>query len=1275
MKNLTMKFKKTVKVFCLASMCTSSTWVIADDTEVFYSENVSKPNLLFVLDISGSMKGIVPNSGSDETLSHTVNKKITHRKDDAEQAVSGGKMLLRDDFLDIGYDYYDLKKPQRTGLRFQNLDIPQGATITNAYIQFTVKEVSDYTDSAISLIISGEASSDAERFSNSDKIHARTLISAQVAWAPPVWEDVGDNGEDQRTPDLSTMVQAIIDRSGWNNNNGMAFIIEGVAGDRGSRVAKSYDDNQSSAPKLHVEYDTVAPGGNKTRLEVMQTAFRRVLEQAPDNVKVGLMNYGQAGLNRHNAEQKRQHSVSGVAFPITDINGLVATVISEHNDVDNLPNPSDVVTVRDYLPDVADTWAPSNWTPIVDSLYEAALYFRGEKVHYGDTLPSLAGAHPSTYDGDVITQDVAQTARDHGNAPSYISPMQSSCQSNYIVLMSDGEPTYIDSDNHFTEGPFSLIRNTSAGPQGALATAITSCESPAGEKYMGTCGADITKHIATHDNSAEFTGDQLIKTFSIGFGSGVGASTKAYLKSLATVEDDPDTSAEEKGYYDADSPESLANAFNEILAQVAKPSGTLASPGYSVNVRSGLEHEKDIYIPVFDRKNTSRWSGNLKKFRLIEVGDDRLIRGKNNLNAVDALGGFSPDAWDYWSDSTEADGIAIEKGGVASKLHPHGRKVYSNLTSDEDLTASDNLLVADNHAIISNTLLDIPSDSTMDYRKKLINFIRGWKYGVEGSADANANEHASNGTARQHMGDMLHSEPVIITYTQADEDGDGKQQYIFAATNEGFLHVFDTHSGEEIFAFMPKELLKNINVQFENTGSAKTHKYGIDGALTYWHADTNKDGNVNNGENVYLYFGLRRGGSSFYALDISDIDNPEFKWVKSADDHASMGQSWSIPYLGRVKKPDSSCINGVNNCKEVVIVSGGYDDIEDRDNDSASSSVTTRVGKDVLMFDAETGALVWSLRNSVTSASTLIKDSTPGGVRYLDTNIDGLIDRLYFGDTGGNVWRVDIPDNKITGSTQLTKLAMIQGSERQGARKIYNEPDVSKMKIKGKTVFLVSIGTGFRAHPMDRTIEDGFFMLVDDSPYRPIDSDEFETIIVSDLSKIKITGTVGAFNVDQSGTLASSRGWDVSLPEEGEKVLATALTFDGVVAFTTLVPEALVSGAGVDQCAAPVVQGRLYAINILTGKAGLELDATNSGDADANGGSDVLSPNDISTLVSKGEIPGSPQVLFNSLDVDKEAGTCRHPVDIRIGKKLSQATGYDACRLESVYWSDPVNID
>ena len=141
------------------------------------------------------------------------------------------------------------------------------------------------------------------------------------------------------------------------------------------------------------------------------------------------------------------------------------------------------------------------------------------------------------------------------------------------------------------------------------------------------------------------------------------------------------------------------------------------------------------------------------------------------------------------------------------------------------------------------------------------------------------------------------------------------------------------------------------------------------------------------------------------------------------------------------------------------------------------------------------------------------------------------------------------------------------------------------------------------------------------------------------------------------------------LPENGEKSLSTALAFDGVLTFTTLIPDTIASNT--DKCDPPATHGRFYAINVLTGEAGLDLD-----------GDGTITDADLTMDVVSGDIPGTPQSVFNPLAVTDKLGAdgkptgakaCQHPVDIRIGKKLSQATGYDACRLESIYWSDPVS--
>ena len=1026
---------------------------------------------------------------------------------------------------------------------------------------------------------------------------------------------------------------------------------------------------------------TVPGTGGKSRMRVMQEAFSGVMAAAPDNVKIGLMNYGEISNRWYGTQDEnyRQNSVSGVAFPATDINALVKP-ITDVSGTGNILAPDEGETIREYLPRVVNNWRQRAWTPIVDALYEAALYYRGEEMHYGLTSPATSGAHPASYSGPEITDNVRYVGRQNIRTTTinengvtvpqyqYKSPIESSCQENYIVLMTDGAPTYLQRHRsrgrwyaHYVTSTYNrAIRGNSS--MSSLAGAVSSCGNPAGGQWIGRCGEEITSYISDHDNIPDPSsrvpngqeGGQYINTYVVGFGSGLSSSAKNYLKSLETIDDDPETTKVEDGYFEADNPDELIETFSDILSDIASPKGTLASPGYSVNVKNGLEHEKDIYIPVFDRKNASRWSGNLKKFQIVDIGGKRLIRGKNGQNAVDELGGFSSEALDYWSESTSSDpdGKDVQKGGVASLLDdPEARKIYSNLTGNTNvsLTSAANRLHVDNIANISNSDLGLSSGNT-SYRKKLIQFMRGWRNGEY-------HEHDNPpGVARKHMGDMLHSEPLVVTYSAGGAAG-GKRQYIFAATNEGYLHAFDTTTGEEKFAFMPAELLKTITEpQFRNEGTQADHKYGVDGTLTYWQ----KDGRV------IVYFGLRRGGTSFYALDVSQIDSPRLLWKKSSSDYSTMGQSWSPPYLARVTDSDGSP-------KEVVIISGGYDDDEDRDVPgergvlgSATSTVHASEGNDILILDALNGHKVWSMPSSMRSK---IKSSIPGGVRILDTNYNQLVDRMYFADTGGNLWRLDLRESE-DGDSKLTKLAKLAGGG-SSARKFYNEPDVAVMKLAGKTVYVVSVGSGFRAHPLDKSIEDKFFVIKDLKPFGDLsdDDDEFDAIEVDDLAQITISNGGGVSQVD-SFEDSDKKGWMVNLPETGEKVLATAVTFDGIITFTTLVPKVLTTGVGVDQCAAPVTQGRLYAFNVLTGEPGLDLN--NDGD---------ITDADIYTLVAKGEIPGKPQTVVNSLKVEDKLDadgnstgekTCTHPVDIRVGKKLSQATGYEACRLESVYWSDPV---
>jgi hypothetical protein len=136
------------------------------------------------------------------------------------------------------------------GIRFRNLQIPAGSTITNAYIQFQTDEASSGTTN---LVIKAQNSPNAPAFSNTKyDMSDRTILGTSVNWnSVPAWNLVGQAGPDQRTPNIASLVEAVVGVPGWNAGNSAVFIITGL----GHRAAESYDGSTTGAPVLHVEFE------------------------------------------------------------------------------------------------------------------------------------------------------------------------------------------------------------------------------------------------------------------------------------------------------------------------------------------------------------------------------------------------------------------------------------------------------------------------------------------------------------------------------------------------------------------------------------------------------------------------------------------------------------------------------------------------------------------------------------------------------------------------------------------------------------------------------------------------------------------------------------------------------------------------------------------------------------------------------------------------------------------------------------------------------------
>lgn len=177
---------------------------------------------------------------------------VTATADDAEQSAAGTVSLTSSD-LELVRDDGTGAGHQIVGLRFSGLPVPQGAIVTNAFLQFTADEAQT---EPTSLTLAIEAADHAAAFTTAtNNLGRRSLVPLTVPWSPPAWNIVGESGPAQRTPNLAGLVQEVVSRPGWSAGNAIVFLITGT----GHRTADSADKAGGSPARLTLAYTTPTP--------------------------------------------------------------------------------------------------------------------------------------------------------------------------------------------------------------------------------------------------------------------------------------------------------------------------------------------------------------------------------------------------------------------------------------------------------------------------------------------------------------------------------------------------------------------------------------------------------------------------------------------------------------------------------------------------------------------------------------------------------------------------------------------------------------------------------------------------------------------------------------------------------------------------------------------------------------------------------------------------------------------------------------------------------
>ncbi|MDH4316125.1 MAG: PilC/PilY family type IV pilus protein [Gammaproteobacteria bacterium] len=902
------------------------------------------------------------------------------------------------------------------------------------------------------------------------------------------------------------------------------------------RIYTVYDDN-------FLNWYHFSPSSSMSRTDIVKQVTKNVLGSI-NNVNVGIMwfNFDQGG-TVHRA-----------------VKDLDSTRAAANAMVDSLP--------------------ASGWTPLSETLYESALYWRGMDSYYGDSGTDLEALEVPGYNAlGVLT------------GGEYKEPAEFACAKNFTVLLTDGDPTQ-DRDAY---------SKTPLLPNFVSTMGRASCT---GGDVNGACLDDISEYLSKEDINPAVPGEQTVTTYTIGFRVDL-----PLLKSTAELSGGK--------YYLAEDVKTLTDALTDIVTNIFDRDVSFTAPAVSVNAFNRTQHLNDMYISVFRASTGTHWPGNLKKYT-IRSGQ---IRDSLDNPAVDPNTGFFADtSKSFWTPGASPDGANVNLGGALSQLpDPAIRKVYTN-NGPSDLTAGMNSISTGNIGSFTPADFGLTGAAGEPTLSDIIQWVRG--------VDVRDIDNDASTTVRRQMGDTLHSQPASIVYGGGALPTDPMDIVVYSATNDGNLHAIDAQTGSELWTFIPKELLVNSDDLFYDE-VINYKNYGIDGDIVQIVADRNKNGIIEPGTDfAYIVFGMRRGGDNYYMLDVTTKNSPKLKWVRT---FTEFGQSWSPPVVARVA---TSGAGATSPDKAVLVLGAGYDTVHDQ---AVHPSTPDNVGAGVFMLDLETGVELWRAGRD-NGADLQLPNMTraiPGRIRVLDMSGDGFADRMYAADLGGQIWRFDIfsgktPAQLVTGGVIAQLGAEGMGSPGPGdTRRFYNAPDVSLfLDHKHDRRYLsISIGSGYRAHPLDKSADDRFYSLRDPDVFTTLSQAQYNAYpIAYDGDFVEVSGKIDTY------IQPTDRGWKFSLPP-GEKILAESATFNDEVFFVSFEPEV----ASADPCQAGLSVNRLYRVSVLNG--------------DPARLKDTLDPNDPVAIddarvqeLEQGGIAPKPTFLFPSpLDPDCQGEECSPP--------------------------------
>ena len=732
------------------------------------------------------------------------------------------------------------------------------------------------------------------------------------------------------------------------------------------------------------------------------------------------------------------------------------------------------------------------------------------------------------------------------------------------------------------------------------------------------------------------------------------------------------------GFYNAQSAEDIVGSIKQFVSDVSVPieGSTMGTSTIPVDALNTTQLQPYSYFPMFKPLIDSKdqlWAGNLKKFKVL---NGTIVDTKEKTVFEDSK--IRAQLQDYWFsvNGSGSEDQFMTWGGHLSRL-----KTF-NLPQVEtsSTTLNKNLYIDVNGELkkVTDVLNSNDKPKNSQYLYGLMGFskLKEADFTALGDNKTYTQQLAylkdKVGTASGYqMGAVIHSTPVLLTQKGAIEVEKGvqtskdREDYIMFGTTQGVLHIVkagqqntnsvDAEGGKDVFSFVPKEFLEPQPKGFAESlamgriDSVDTFFYGIDGpwvahtvyepSITdFYKKDENGNDVIEDGQKViestrgslvvkadsknshqYVYGGLRMGGRSYYALNLSDMSkpklmfhvNPDAETLTTDDPLYHMGQSWSKPTLTYIKW------NGEK--KLAMIVGGGYDkkyeDPAFTNNPLGSEDTSGNVqGNGVYIFDAENGKLLWWGSARVKNASQATVDnkgiltrsesttigamvnSIPSRVKAIDRDGDGITDHLYVGDLGGKLFRIDLnPKHTISEKTDEKKSFILNAFALAdvGSRRFYEAPTFTIHKSGMTRYAVLSMGSGDRSSPLSNSSSNDLLVGI------------YDTSVTKTIPAVQATVSLGnlreIYKHNKEGEI--HKGWYYTLPKltvkdttYQQRILEEGVALDNSLYYPIFNPQSSTANVDATSCTGGITgESTLYQFCLPSGECVANQDAPKSG--------------------------------------------------------------------------------